>query len=58
MMQEHEMMAKHAMECLTYISEHLTPEQKKVITASALSFALKVTQAKMDFLKEMQKAFA
>ncbi len=37
--------------------KHITPEQKKALMKAKLDFKMKKVQAKLDFLKELQKIF-
>ena len=37
--------------------KHITPEQKKAFIKAKLDFKIKKVQAKLDFLKELQKIF-
>jgi hypothetical protein len=37
--------------------KHITPEQRKAFMKAKLDFKIKKVQAKLDFLKEIQKIF-
>jgi len=37
--------------------KHITPEQKKALMKAKMDYKIKKVQAKLDFLKEMQKIF-
>jgi hypothetical protein len=37
--------------------KHITPEQKKAFMKAKMEFKIKKVQAKLDFLKELQKIF-
>jgi hypothetical protein len=37
--------------------KHITPEQKKAFMKAKLDYKIKKVQAKLDFLKEIQKIF-
>jgi hypothetical protein len=37
--------------------KHISPEQKKAFMKAKLDFKIKKVQAKLDFLKELQKIF-
>jgi len=54
----HEEMEESKMEGMMEWWEHLPEDKKKAVMKAKLEKKMKMVQAKLDFLKEMQKVFA
>jgi hypothetical protein len=55
---EDEEMTEAKMECLMKMWEKLPEDKKKAVMKAKGEMMMKKLQAKMDFIKEMQKIFA
>jgi hypothetical protein len=57
-MMHKEEMKESGMEGMMGCWEHLSEDKKKAFMKAKLDMKMKMVQAKLDFLKEMQKIFA
>jgi hypothetical protein len=48
---------KHEMDGMKGFWEHMSEDKKKMFIKAKLDFKIKKVQAKLDFLKELQKIF-
>jgi len=52
-----EEMEESEMDCGKSVWEHISEDKKKAFMKAKLDFKIKKVQAKLDFLKELQKIF-
>lgn len=57
-MMHREEMGEEKMEAMMEWWEHLSEDKKKAFMKAKLDFKMKTVQAKLEFLKELQRIFA